>query len=345
LVALVREKQVILRDMFIGWTNMTLKVPENPNWGWQNPDTLDVSDDGQTIVGASGGGLVWIWNAEGALLRTLQGHLGSVISVRLSPNGKALVTCGEDGSARLWNVATAEPALAVLGNSKIASGAIGVGFSPDGKYVGHRSNNTNCSAWDVVTGQPADCSFQIPANPFEATVAETPIGKVHLEPGTATEYSATVRRFETEEIICRLTGHTFPVWNGAFSPDGSRVVTVSMDARGKVWELPSGREQCTLLGHTLWVCCAQWSSDGRRIVTGGFDKSVRVWDAITGKELLCLSGHRWPVMSVAISNDGRQIAARCSDGTIWLWKGATSEQVATWDKEDVLLRSLRNQAE
>jgi WD40 repeat protein len=64
----------------------------------------------------------------------------------------------------------------------------------------------------------------------------------------------------------------------AFSPDGRRVATGSIDRIAKVWDGQSGKELLTLKGHSNSVMSVAFSLDGRRIVTGSTDDTARVWE-------------------------------------------------------------------
>jgi WD40 repeat protein len=63
----------------------------------------------------------------------------------------------------------------------------------------------------------------------------------------------------------------------AYSPDGKRIVTGSVDDTAKVWDADTGRELGTLTGHTDRVNSVAYSPDGKRIVTGSWDKTAKVW--------------------------------------------------------------------
>jgi WD40 repeat protein len=79
--------------------------------------------------------------------------------------------------------------------------------------------------------------------------------------------------------LLTLKGHTGFVFSASFSPDGSLVVTASLDKTAKVWDAKSGAEVLTLKGHTGSLSSASFSPDGLRVVTGSDDKTARVWDA------------------------------------------------------------------
>ena len=79
--------------------------------------------------------------------------------------------------------------------------------------------------------------------------------------------------------LLTFKGHSDQVLWAAFSPDGRRVVTGSLDGTAKLWDAASGRDLLTLKGHHAWVSSVAFSPDGRRIVTGSIDGTARVWEA------------------------------------------------------------------
>ena len=72
-------------------------------------------------------------------------------------------------------------------------------------------------------------------------------------------------------------GHSEPVLQATFSPDGRSVATASLDGTSKVWDLEAGRALTTLRGHRGGVSAAKFSNDGARVLTAGSDGSVRRW--------------------------------------------------------------------
>jgi WD40 repeat protein len=109
------------------------------------------------------------------------------------------------------------------------------------------------------------------------------------------------------------------VQSAAFSPDGARIVTASLDETARIWDAATGREITVLRGHQSSVLSAAFSPDGGRIVTAGEDTTARIWDAASGKEIIVLRGHESPVESAAFSPDGARILTASSDKTARIW--------------------------
>lgn len=74
---------------------------------------------------------------------------------------------------------------------------------------------------------------------------------------------------EPESLIKNLIGHTDSVLSYAFSPDGKRIVSGSLDKTLKVWDAETEEETATLAGHTKYVTSCAFSPDGTRIVSSG----------------------------------------------------------------------------
>ena len=116
----------------------------------------------------------------------------------------------------------------------------------------------------------------------------------------------------------KLDEHQAEVKSAAFSPDGSRIVTASVDSTVRIWDAANGK-RLSILSHEGPAGSAAFSPDGSRIVTGSEDKTVRVWDAATGKEIEVLRGHDAEVAMVGFSPNGTRIVTASSDKTARIW--------------------------
>ncbi|CAE7091732.1 unnamed protein product [Rhizoctonia solani] len=129
--------------------------------------------------------------------------------------------------------------------------------------------------------------------------------------------------YDGSTLLGPLLGHTDSVDAVEFSPDGSRVVSVSR--RGiLVWDayngtLLVGPFRGVFLGHLLTV---SFSPDGNRLVSAGQDCTVRLWDSREGtplSEFDALAGRRGQIWCIKFSPSGSFIAAPCANHNIQLW--------------------------
>jgi WD40 repeat protein len=106
----------------------------------------------------------------------------------------------------------------------------------------------------------------------------------------------------------------------AFSPDGTRIASVSWD-HIRIWNISAGVDALsTLRAHEGPVYSVAFSPDGTRIVSGPEDQTVRVWDVNLGTEILpTLRGHEGPIRSVAFSFGGARIVPGSHDCTVRAW--------------------------
>jgi len=110
-----------------------------------------------------------------------------------------------------------------------------------------------------------------------------------------------------------VTGEEIPLPNQvdamigvAFSPDGSRIATITSGLLPKVWDAKTGKELVAFPGHTDVVLFAFFSPSGARLLTISVDGTARVWNAYTGEELLKLSEHQGMVWNGSFSPDGKR---------------------------------------
>ncbi len=241
----------------------------------------------------------WEWNYLNKLcnddLVTLQGHVGRVWSADFSPDGRKIVSAGDDATARIWEVATGREIHMLKGYTK---GLLSVKFSPDGRWVASGGRDATVRLWDAQTGRegPILKGHTIGVG----AVAFSPDGKWIASAG----WDKTVKLWDL------ATGQDSKTWNDyigavvsvAFSPDGKRIAAASIARTPQydtyrtevvVRELATGKPSLTMFRDDRPARRSATSVafiSGDRLLIGGigggdvYDATIGgVYDATTGK--------------------------------------------------------------
>jgi len=112
--------------------------------------------------------------------------------------------------------------------------------------------------------------------------------------------------------------HAGPVRTVAFSPDGTRVVTGSLDKTARLWDVSTGAPLGKSMPHERGVGSVAFSPDGTRLITTS-GNVARLWDAYSGAPIGAVMEHKGDVTSAAFSPDGTHVVTGSVDKTARLW--------------------------
>jgi len=226
-------------------------------------------------------------------LHTLTGHDDEVYSAIYSPDGRTLLTCSKDKTARVWDAATGKP-LAVLAGHKHS--VVASCYTPDGRRIVTLELDHLSDSGLNLHGMPG--------NPPAVSVWDADPEKLHGE------LTVPLRKWPLPEPgVTKSFWYVDPAAMVCFSPDSRRLAVTTgayPNCPPGIWDIESGKRLALLEGHQGSVAAVAWSPDGRWIATASLDHTARLWDATTGKQVHRLAMPAG-VIRVAFRPDGQRL--------------------------------------
>jgi WD40 repeat protein/DNA-binding SARP family transcriptional activator len=348
------EAASLLHEIFthLGYPILTLSGhTDGVEWAEWN-------EDGSRILTASSDGRARVWDVSmgglragartGAELIVLSGHTAGVTQAVWNRDESRVLTAGEDGTARIWDVSTLQqtqdsavfnagagtrPELVALrGHRGAVRQAV---WNSDESRILTASSDGTARVWDVSTALSTGAGTGVELLTLSghdgAVNQATWNGDESRILTAGDDNTARVWDAQTGAEILTLSAHSRSVNRAVWNRDGSRILTASDDGTARVWDADSGTELVTCFGHAAPINYAIWNSDESRILTASDDGTARVWDisipldagAEAGTRLLTLSGHSDAVWQAFWNGDESRILTASDDGTARVWDAET----------------------
>ncbi|KKF95204.1 putative WD repeat-containing protein C9G1.05 [Ceratocystis platani] len=264
------------------------------------PTPISVDKKGERIAYASGKSIFVRSIDNPADCKQYTGHTVQTTVARFAPSGFYVASGDVSGRVRVWNAIGAEN---TKGEYSIISGRINdIAWDGDSQRIiavgDGRERFGHCFTADSgnSVGELVGHSKTVNAvairqqRPLRAaTVSDD--GSMCFMHGVPFKFNSKADNL-----------HRGFVFATAFSPDGSKLVTVGADKRIQLYDGKTG-EPTTVIGegaHTGSIFAVSWSEDGTKLVTSSADQTVRLWDADTGAQIQ--SWRLGPEGSVSVSD-------------------------------------------
>ncbi len=291
-------------------------------WGHES-DVLCAaySPDGRRVLSGGEDGTFCLFNASsGELIKSRAAHVAPISAVAFMPNGAGFITASWDHTIKLWNAKTLENVMKFEGHEDDVLDAV---FTMDGRGLVSAGYDNSCRLWDVRSGK---CLRTLTEHNYPVLACDASPDGGYVLTGSCSEREGfdcvkgemRLWSIRTGDCLRRFVGHKDNVLTVAFSPDGRKVVSGSLESV-MIWSVQSGEKILTMSGHDFWVKSVAFSPDGTYLVSGGDDGLVKIWSAETGACLLTLEGHEGAVCKTRFSPDGRSVLSAAKDMTARIW--------------------------
>jgi WD40 repeat protein len=122
-----------------------------------------------------------------------------------------------------------------------------------------------------------------------------------------------------------LIAHDGRVTSVAFSGDGSKIVSSSVDKTIRIWNASTGDILQEVVTSSI-VSCVVFYNSSDRIISAGFDHTIRIFDSGL-VEVLKLVGHKAAVSAVSVSQNDQYIASGSNDFSVRIWNVSSGQQI------------------
>ncbi|NUM56909.1 MAG: protein kinase [Candidatus Hydrogenedentes bacterium] len=285
---------------------------------------LAVSGDGRTVISGALDGTVLAHDLSSGKLKYEVSHGQAIKFVRISRDGKRMLSASNDCTIRVWDAATGHPMNTLRGHE--IHTPFTVEFNADGSRIASGAIDQTVRVWsaDTAPGQRVVAPLDSPVN----KVAISPDGK--LAAIVLRNRTFEIRRIADGAVLAIMASYAHVGGSDiAFSPDSRRVVASLDEFTPMVWDIESQRVVSKFTGHHGPVYCVAFSPDGKHVVSGSWDNTARVWDAESGTEVVKFASHTKTIHDIAFSVDGRTVGTVSDDGTAILWDAATGNSIRT----------------
>lgn len=322
----------------------------------------DFGGNSETVATQSANGSTRVWKTStNRPLTPLLWQAATPGSCEVDPNGRWILTQGDEPAARLWLIPEDDGSSELPNN---LDSAVGMWFAGVPERMFMADEKGGVTMWDLKQGTRPSSTVSHPENIRWAGPAG---GGARVF--TAGNKIARLSDSATGAVVGKEYALAKPPKFATADPSGERIAVVEEDGTVRLWDVTTGQET-VLAGRAETVefsndgrvllsiteqACQTWnpvtgqplcdpvvepegearavlSPDGSRVAQwtakgSGGQHAARVWDSATGK-VVCELAHHWQgILSAAFSPDGSLVATGGGDHMLHLSDARTGRDV------------------
>lgn len=277
------------------------------------------SPDGRLALGAPVADrrvLAWSLDDLRAPEHALLTDKSAIRSFAFARDGTRIFTGSEDGTCRLWDVASGEELREFTGHrAKILS----VALSADGRSALSGSEDGTARIWNLERGE------ELRSLSHRAPVTAVAYSSDRTRALTGGGQAVHLWDLETGRTLERTSGHLGAIWAIRATRDGSRVFTTGQDGAVIFWEWGPGRER-RVAAFDSWCSSLAISPDEQTLAVTPKTGPLALFETASGRALSSIDVGGSPA-DVVFVPDANRLLVGMEDGSLHVLDRETGREV------------------